>query len=83
MRGVTGGRSAEFAAVGRCATQGQTQNPSISFGRSRDRHRIRRALDEPPSPARENAFRESLDNAFELMRRIDARFPSTDGLGRD
>jgi hypothetical protein len=75
MRGVTGGRSAEFAAVGRCATQGQTQNPSISFGRSRDRHRIRRALDEPASPARQTAYRESIDNAVELMRRVDARFP--------
>ena len=77
MQGVTGGRSAEFAAVGRCATQGQTQNPSMSFGRSRDRHRIRRALDERPSPARENAFRDAIDNAVELMRRLDARFPNS------
>jgi hypothetical protein len=31
-------------------------------------------LDRRPSPARENAFRDSIDNAVELMRRIDARF---------
>jgi hypothetical protein len=34
-------------------------------------------LDRRPSPARENAFRDAIDNAVELMRRIDARFPST------
>ena len=34
-------------------------------------------LDRPPSPARENAFRDAIDNAAELMRRIDARFPPT------
>jgi hypothetical protein len=28
------------------------------------------------SPARESAFRDAIDNAVELMRRIDARFPS-------
>jgi hypothetical protein len=30
-----------------------------------------------PSPARENAFRDAIENAVELMRRIDARFPDT------
>lgn len=34
------------------------------------------ALEGRPSPAREIAFRESIDIAVELMRRIDARFPS-------
>src|SRR5271155_5147909 len=34
-------------------------------------------LDRRPSPAQENAFRDSIDNAVELMRRIDARYPST------
>jgi hypothetical protein len=33
-------------------------------------------LDRQPSPARENAFRDAIDNAVELMRRLDARFPS-------
>ncbi|MFY9801884.1 MAG: hypothetical protein WA211_00655 [Candidatus Acidiferrales bacterium] len=33
------------------------------------------ALDGRPSPAREIAFRDSIDQAIELMRRIDARFP--------
>ena len=33
-------------------------------------------LDLRPSPARENAFRDAIDNAVELMRRLDARFPS-------
>ena len=28
-----------------------------------------------PSPAPENAFRDAIDNAVELMRRLDARFP--------
>ena len=32
-------------------------------------------LDRRPSPARENAFRDAIDNAVELMRRLDARFP--------
>jgi hypothetical protein len=31
-------------------------------------------LDRRPSPARENAFQDAIDNAAELMRRIDARF---------
>jgi hypothetical protein len=34
------------------------------------------ALDGRPSPAREVAFREAIDTATELMRRIEARFPS-------
>jgi hypothetical protein len=34
-------------------------------------------LDRRPSPARENAFSDAIDNAVELMRRIDARFPAT------
>jgi hypothetical protein len=34
-------------------------------------------LDRRPSPARENAFRDAIDNAEELMRRIDARFPNS------
>jgi hypothetical protein len=33
-------------------------------------------LDRRPSPARENAFRDAIDNAVELMRRVDARFPA-------
>ena len=33
-------------------------------------------LDRRPSPARENAFRDAIDNAVELMRKIDARFPT-------
>ena len=33
-------------------------------------------LDRRPSPARENAFREAIDNAVELMRRLDVRFPN-------
>jgi hypothetical protein len=32
-------------------------------------------LDGRPSPARELAFRDSIDLAVELLRRIDARFP--------
>jgi hypothetical protein len=32
-------------------------------------------LDRRRSPARENAFRDAIDNAMELWRRIDARFP--------
>jgi hypothetical protein len=32
-------------------------------------------LDRRPSPARENAFRDAIDNAEELWRRIDPRFP--------
>ena len=35
-------------------------------------------LDRQPSPARENAFRDAIDNAVELMRRLDARFPTAD-----
>ncbi len=34
------------------------------------------ALDRRPSPAREAAYRDSIDDAVELMRRIDARFPA-------
>ena len=34
------------------------------------------ALDRRPSPAREAAYRDSIDDAVELMRRIDARFPT-------
>ena len=34
-------------------------------------------LDRRPSPARENAFRDAIDNAVELMRCLDARFPTT------
>jgi hypothetical protein len=34
-------------------------------------------LDGRPSPARELAFRDSIDLAVELLRRIDARFPVT------
>jgi hypothetical protein len=33
-------------------------------------------LDARPSPARELAFRDSIDLAVELLRRIDVRFPS-------
>jgi hypothetical protein len=33
-------------------------------------------LDRQPSPARENAFRDAIDNAVELMQRLDARFPN-------
>jgi hypothetical protein len=33
-------------------------------------------LDRKPSPAREGAFRDALDDAVELMRRLDARFPN-------
>jgi hypothetical protein len=32
-------------------------------------------LDRRRSPARENAFRDAIDNAMELWRGIDARFP--------
>ena len=34
------------------------------------------ALDGRPSPAREFAFRDSIDNAIELLRRLNARFPT-------
>ncbi len=34
------------------------------------------ALDRRPSPAREAAYRDSIDDAVELLRRIDARFPT-------
>ena len=34
-------------------------------------------LDRRPSPAGENAFRDAIDNAVELMRRPDARIPAT------
>jgi hypothetical protein len=33
-------------------------------------------LDRRPSPARESAFRDAIDNAVELKRRVDARFPT-------
>jgi len=33
------------------------------------------SLDGRPSPARETAYRDSIDNAVELMIRLDARFP--------
>lgn len=33
------------------------------------------ALDGRPSPARETAFRQSIDLAAEMMRRIDQRWP--------
>lgn len=33
-------------------------------------------LERRPSPAREAAYRDSIDDAVELMRRIDARFPT-------
>jgi hypothetical protein len=32
-------------------------------------------LDRKPSPAREGAFRDAIDNAVELWRRLDAKFP--------
>jgi hypothetical protein len=35
------------------------------------------ALDGKPSPARETAFRDSIDLAVEMMRRIDSRFSSS------
>ena len=35
------------------------------------------ALDCRPSPAREIAFRDSIDLAEEMMRRIDSRWPSS------
>ena len=35
------------------------------------------SLDGRPSPARELAYRDSIDHAVELMRRIDARYPSS------
>jgi hypothetical protein len=35
------------------------------------------ALDRQASPARENAFRDAIDNAVELMRRVDAQFPTS------
>jgi hypothetical protein len=35
------------------------------------------SLEGRPSPAREAAYRESIDTAIELMRRIDARFPTS------
>jgi hypothetical protein len=35
------------------------------------------ALEGKPSPAREMAFRDSIDLASELMRRIDSRWPSS------
>jgi hypothetical protein len=34
-------------------------------------------LDRRPSPARENAFKDSIDNAVELMRRLESRFPNS------
>jgi hypothetical protein len=34
-------------------------------------------LEGRPSPARENAYRDSIDNAVELWRRIEARFPTS------
>jgi hypothetical protein len=33
------------------------------------------AVEGRPAPAREAAYRESIDIAVELMRRVDARFP--------
>jgi hypothetical protein len=33
-------------------------------------------LDRRPSPARENAFRDAIDNPVELMRLLVARFPT-------
>jgi hypothetical protein len=36
-------------------------------------------LEHRPSPARESAFRDAIDNAVELWRRIDARFPTGSG----
>jgi hypothetical protein len=35
------------------------------------------SLEGRPSPAREIAYRDSIDIAVELMRRIDARFPTS------
>jgi hypothetical protein len=35
------------------------------------------ALDGKPSPAREMAFRDSIDLAAEMMRRIDSRSPTS------
>jgi len=35
------------------------------------------ALEGKPSPAREMAFRDSIDLAVEMMRRIDSRWPSS------
>jgi hypothetical protein len=35
------------------------------------------SLEGRPSPAREAAYRDSIDIAVELMRRIDARFPTS------
>jgi hypothetical protein len=40
------------------------------------------ALDGRPSPARELAFREAIDTATELMRRIEARFPNNSRQGQ-
>jgi hypothetical protein len=34
------------------------------------------ALDARPSPAREMAFRDAIEMATELMRRVEARFPA-------
>jgi hypothetical protein len=34
------------------------------------------ALDGRPSPARDVAFRDAIDTAAELMRRVEARFPN-------
>jgi hypothetical protein len=33
--------------------------------------------DRRPSPSRENAFRDAIDNAVESWRRLDAKFPPT------
>jgi hypothetical protein len=41
-----------------------------------DRKGVLADLDRRPSPARENAFTDAIDNAVELMRRLDARFLS-------
>jgi hypothetical protein len=35
------------------------------------------ALERRPSPAREAAYRDSIDDAVELLRRIDVRFPTS------
>jgi hypothetical protein len=37
------------------------------------------ALEVKPSPAREMAFRDSIDLAAEMMRRIDSRWPHRNG----
>jgi hypothetical protein len=37
---------------------------------------VRRSAGLDRRPARENAFRDAIDNAIERMRRIDARFPA-------